>query len=114
MGLSAIVVVVLRLFALYWGASFLFGILGLMGLVDLSPIGPAELYTAAILVTGLQFFLSDLGGTVGWLYYLAANNAGDDLLKGRQGLSLFDVSQQLLPCAGGIYLVVFSRKFGRR
>ena len=166
MRISTIVVVILRLFSLYWLASFVIALLGAVALVNVSAmtrttggmkwmfllpllvpfaylllsvltwifasristkvvggineelgastIGPSELYSVGILVTGLYFFLSYLGGSISWLHYLVVNKAGDALVSGSEEVSLYDVSSQILPCAAGVYFAVYSRRFGRR
>lgn len=80
----------------------------------LSEIGPGNLYTLGILGMGLYFALTHLGGTINWLHYLAANDAGDDLIQGVGGLSLYDVTSVLIPFAAGVALSILSPKIGRR
>lgn len=82
--------------------------------VVMGEVGPANLYALGLLVVGLYFFLSYLGGSLGWLHYLAANQAGDDLIQGEGGLSIYDAISQVVPCAGGLYFALLSGQFGRR
>lgn len=166
MRLSSIVVIVLRLFAVYWAAAFLINFVGVLALTGfslregetiwetlslLSPMLPSaiylllailawvfsgklarrvtkdvdgeiamseirteNLYAFGILLVGLSSFLTHLGGSLSWLYYLAVNQAGDALLKEEEGLSLYDVASQFIPCAAGLYFAILSPKFGRR
>ena len=76
--------------------------------------GNEDLYATGLLVLGVYLFLTYLGGSVGWLYYLAVKQAGDSLLNGQEELSVYDVFEQVIPCAGGLYIAIFARRFGRR
>lgn len=166
MYLSSIVVVVLRLFGLYWVTAFVISLMtafgrlsyslsnGLGGVtrflvfypfltpaaylllalltwifakriaekvsgdvefeVKNSNFGVEHLYGVGLLVCGCYLFFTNLGGTVNWLHYLAANQAGDDLLYEREGLAMYDVIERLVPCAGGLYLALYSGRFGTR
>ena len=82
--------------------------------VAMKDFGPANLYAVGLLVVGLYFFLTYLGGSLGWLHYLAANQAGDALMHGEGGLSIYEVISQIVPCAGGLYFALLSGRFGRR
>ena len=87
---------------------------GLDSDVAVGKIEPENLYALGLLFVGLYFFLSYLGGSLGWLHYLAANQAGDVMIQGEEGLSLYDVISQVVPCAGGLYFALLSDRFGRR
>ena len=82
--------------------------------VAMGEIDPANLYSVGFLVVGLYFFLSYLGGSLGWLHYLALNQAGDALTRGENDLSIYEVVSQMVPCAGGLYFALLSGQFGRR
>ena len=166
MNFSSLVVVVLRLFGLYWFAAFAIGLVGSLGLVNFSAtsglsgmskflpllvlLTPSvylvlgilvwvfarkiallvsgdvdfkmgspnfvreDLYATGLLVLGVYFFLSHLGRSLNWLYYLAVNKAGDELLYGGGTVSFYDVFSQVIPCAAGLYFAIFCRRFGRR
>lgn len=166
MYLSSIVVVVLRLFGLYWFTAFVINLAAAFGMMNFSlstglsgvgrilifapfltpaaylllalltwifakriakkvsddvefevknsNFGVEHLYGVGLLVCGCYLFFTNLGGTVNWLHYLAANQAGDDLLYGREGLAMYDVVERLAPCAGGLYLALYSGRFGTR
>ena len=81
---------------------------------EVGPINPANLYSFGILIVGLYFFLTYLGGTFGWLHYLAVNQAGENLIQGEDDLSIYDVISQIVPCIGGLYFALLSERFGAR
>lgn len=89
-----------------------------VGAVDL-PLGfgeirPENLYTLGLLGMGLYYALANLAGTINWLHYLAANRAGQTLLEGEKGLSLYEVSSVMIPFAAGTVIAVLSPKLGRK
>ena len=81
---------------------------------EVREVSPANLYALGILVVGLYFFLTYLGGSLGWIHFLAVNQAGDALIQGENGLSIYEVISQAVPCVAGLYFAVFSERFGRR
>jgi hypothetical protein len=82
-----------------------------IGLVSLSA---RDLYGLGILVVGLVVFLRHLAPMLNWVHYLVLNRAGDALVHGRDGLSLYDVTQEIFVCLGGALLALASPKIGAR
>jgi hypothetical protein len=79
-----------------------------------SEVRPENLYTLGLLGMGLHYALANLAGTINWLHYLAANRAGQTLLEGEEGLSLYEVSSVMIPFAAGAVIAVLSPKLGRK
>jgi hypothetical protein len=164
MKLSLLVIVVLRLFALWCGVLFVFGLLTGLGMagvlssgggadllqlvvplvkpvvhgifavvawifsesiarrvvggidveVGLAQIQPENLYALGFLGVGLYHALVNLASTVNWLHYIVVNKAGQALVNGQDGLSLYEVTSVMFPCVAGTAVAMLSAKLGRR
>ncbi len=79
-----------------------------------SDVTPENLYTLGLLGMGLYYALGNLAGTINWLHYLAANGAGQAMLDGTDGLSLYEVTSVMIPFAAGAAVAVLSPKMGAK
>lgn len=77
-------------------------------------ISARDLYGLGILVVGITAFLSHLATMLNWFHYLILNRAGEALMQGRNGLSFYDVTKEVVPCVGGAILAFASPKIGAR
>ena len=82
-----------------------------LGMVSVSA---RDLYGLGILVVGITAFLTHLAPMLNWVHYLVINRAGDALMRGRNGLSFYDVTKEMIPCIGGAILAFSSPKIGSR
>lgn len=82
-----------------------------LGLVSVTA---RDLYGLGILVVGITAFLSHLAPMLNWVHYLVLNRAAEALMRGRNGLSFYDVTKEVVPCIGGALLAFASPKIGVR
>jgi hypothetical protein len=73
-----------------------------------------DLYGLGILIVGLSTFLTHLAGALNWVHYLIANRAGEDLVGGKSGSSLYAVSKEVIPCMVGAALAFGASRLGAR
>jgi hypothetical protein len=82
--------------------------------IGLVSITARDLYGFGILVIGVTSFLSHLAPMLNWIHYLVINRAGDSLMHGKDGLSFYDVTKEVIPCIGGAAIALYSSKIGER
>ena len=82
--------------------------------IGLISIKVRDLYGFGILVIGVTSFLSHLAPMMNWIHYLVINRAGNALLHGHDGLSLYDVTKEVIPCIGGALIACYSSYIGER
>jgi hypothetical protein len=75
---------------------------------------PQDLYGLGILVVGLLSCLSHLGPLLGWVHYLVVNQAGEALMQGKTGVSMYDMTNELIPCVAGGVLALASPRLAAR
>jgi hypothetical protein len=106
--------------ALAVGSWLLAGFIAIRVVSDRDPelriitISALELYTFGLILIGMMSFLSHLAPMMNWIHYLVMNRAGEALMHGKDGLSFYDVTKEVIPCLGGLALAIYSPKIGDR
>ncbi|MGD7652304.1 MAG: hypothetical protein ACQCXQ_03745 [Verrucomicrobiales bacterium] len=84
------------------------------GTIESTDLCRGDLFGFGLLLIGASSFLSHLAPMLNWIHFLVMNRAGEELIHGQNGLSMYDVSREVIPCIGGAVLVVASRRIGVR
>ncbi len=82
--------------------------------LQLFDVGAGDFYGLGVLVMGISTFLSHLTPLLNWIHYLIMNRAGEDLMYGKNGTTMYGVSKELVPCVIGAALALASPKIGAR
>lgn len=82
--------------------------------LSFSEIKPENLYTLGFLGIGLYYALGNLAKTIHWLHYLAINRAGQAMIYGQDGLSIYEINAVIIPCVAGAALAILSPKLGAK
>lgn len=71
-------------------------------------------YTLGVLGFGLYYAIGHFAATVNWIHYLILNRAGQALVNQEGGLSLYNVTSEIIPCVAGAAIAILSPKIGNR
>ena len=82
--------------------------------IRVAGFGVENAYALGFLAVGLWLCLSHLGSLVNWLHYLVVEKAGDDLLTGQHGVSIYDFSLSAVPCVAGGAIALMAPHLGRK
>lgn len=82
--------------------------------VPLAPLTRGDVYGFGLLLGGLWFFLTYLGGSINWLHHLAVSGASADLIQHREGSPIYELSSQLIPCVAGLAVAIRAPQLGRK
>ncbi len=73
-----------------------------------------DLLAFGILVTGLYYFLGNIGQTINWLHYLAISKDLREIDPQVSENPLYRLTTSLIPCLAGLLLAIASPTLGRK